>query len=130
MTGRTGRARELVLGALRQAGAFRSAQALHLELAQAGQRVSLATVYRNLQALAQDGQVDQVRVEGAESLYRTCAEVGHHHHVVCRVCGNSAAVSGPDFETWADLVAAAAGYSDVAHQFEITGLCGTCQATK
>ncbi|MDR1118276.1 MAG: transcriptional repressor, partial [Bifidobacteriaceae bacterium] len=47
-----GRARGLVLDGLRRAGAFRAAQALHLELVQAGQKVSLATVYRNLQALA------------------------------------------------------------------------------
>ncbi|MDR2379606.1 MAG: transcriptional repressor, partial [Bifidobacteriaceae bacterium] len=69
MTGRVGRARAIVLAGLKQAGAFRSAQALHLELAASGHRVSLATVYRNLQALTADGTVDQVRVEGAESLY-------------------------------------------------------------
>jgi Fur family ferric uptake transcriptional regulator len=117
----------LVLEGLRRAGAFRSAQALHLELVQSGQRVSLATVYRNLQALAADGLVDQVRVEGAETLYRVCAEEGHHHHVVCRSCGRSTAVTGPDFEAWADSVASAAGFTDVGHRLEITGLCRACR---
>ncbi|MDR2347027.1 MAG: transcriptional repressor [Bifidobacteriaceae bacterium] len=126
MTRRNTRARGLVLAALDRAGAFRSAQALHLELAAAGQRVSLATVYRNLQALALDGEVDQVRVEGAEALYRICGQRGHHHHVVCRVCGSSAPAAGPDFEAWADQVAKAAGFTQVTHSLEITGLCPAC----
>jgi Fur family ferric uptake transcriptional regulator len=117
----------MVLDALRRAGAFRSAQALHLELVQSGQKVSLATVYRNLQALAAEGLIDQVRVEGAETLYRVCAEEGHHHHVVCRACGKSAPVAGPDFEAWADAVAAA-GFTQVGHRLEITGLCPACHA--
>jgi Fur family ferric uptake transcriptional regulator len=117
-----------VLEGLRRSGAFRSAQALHIELANGGQRISLATVYRNLQALAAEGAIDQVRVEGAESLYRICGEEGHHHHVVCRSCGQSAAVNGPDFEAWADQVAAAAGYTQVNHRLEISGLCSACRA--
>ncbi|MDR2453251.1 MAG: transcriptional repressor [Bifidobacteriaceae bacterium] len=126
MTHRSGaRARGLVLEALRRAGAFRSAQALHLELAAAGQRVSLATVYRNLQALALEGQVDQV--DGAETLYRVCGEEGHHHHVVCRACGASAVADGPDFEAWAEQVARAAGFTQVRHSLEITGLCPACR---
>ncbi|MDR3361199.1 MAG: transcriptional repressor [Bifidobacteriaceae bacterium] len=127
MSTRVSRARTLVLDGLRRAGAFRSAQALHLELASAGQKVSLATVYRNLQALAAEGAVDQARVEGAESLYRLCAEEGHHHHVVCRSCGQSAPVVGPDFETWADQVAEAAGYTQVDHRLEINGICAACR---
>ncbi|MDR2565976.1 MAG: transcriptional repressor [Bifidobacteriaceae bacterium] len=125
---RTSKARVAVLDALRQAGAFRSAQALHHELRAAGHPMGLATVYRNLQILAEHGLVDQVRVEGAEALYRVCAEGGHHHHVICRSCGRSAAVTGPDFEVWADKVAAAAGYADVRHSLEISGICQACAA--
>jgi Fur family ferric uptake transcriptional regulator len=120
--------RTAVLRALRQAGAFRSAQSLHQELRAAGQPIGLATVYRNLQALAADGRVDQVRVEGAEALYRVCDEDGHHHHVICRSCGRSTAVTGPDFEVWAAQVAAAAGYAEIRHSLEISGLCPACVA--
>ncbi|MDR0366911.1 MAG: transcriptional repressor [Bifidobacteriaceae bacterium] len=126
MTQRITKARLAVLQALREAGAFRSAQALYHELALAGRPVSLATVYRNLQALAAEGQIDQVRVEGAEALYRVCEQEGHHHHVVCRSCGRSSAVTGPDFENWAHQVAKAAGYCDIRHALEITGLCAAC----
>jgi Fur family ferric uptake transcriptional regulator len=127
-TRRASKARAAVLTALREAGAFRSAQSLHQELLAAGHPIGLATVYRNLQVLAEDGLVDQVRVEGAEALYRVCAQDGHHHHVICRSCGRSAAVTGPDFEVWADKVAAAAGFTDIRHALEISGVCQACAA--
>ncbi|MDR2372543.1 MAG: transcriptional repressor [Bifidobacteriaceae bacterium] len=127
---RTSKSRAAVLSGLAQAGAFRSAQALHQELRAAGHPVGLATVYRNLQVLAEDGLVDQVRVEGAEALYRVCDQDGHHHHVICRSCGRSAAVTGPDFEVWADKVAAAAGFADIRHSLEISGICRDCVAAR
>ncbi|MDR1188071.1 MAG: transcriptional repressor [Bifidobacteriaceae bacterium] len=127
---RSSKARQTVLSALRQAGAFRSAQSLHRELAVAGSEIGLATVYRNLQALAEDGEVDQVRVEGAEALYRICDQDGHHHHVICRSCGRSVAVTGPDFEFWADNVAEAAGFAEVRHALEISGICRQCVAQR
>ncbi|MDR1442292.1 MAG: transcriptional repressor [Bifidobacteriaceae bacterium] len=127
-TRRSSKARQAVLEALRQAGAFRSAQSLHHDLLAAGEKIGLATVYRNLQALVEDGEVDQVRVEGAEALYRLCEQDGHHHHVICRSCGRSSAVTGPDFEVWADKVAAAAGFTDIRHSLEISGVCRACAA--
>jgi Fur family ferric uptake transcriptional regulator len=125
---RKSKSRTFVLDALREGGAFRSAQSLHQELRASGHPIGLATVYRNLQVLSEDGLVDQVRVEGAESIYRVCDQDGHHHHVICRSCGASAAVTGPDFELWADKVAAAAGFSDVRHALEISGICAACSA--
>ncbi|MDR2380062.1 MAG: transcriptional repressor [Bifidobacteriaceae bacterium] len=57
-----------------------------------------------------------------------CGQEGHHHHVVCRACGRSEPVSGPDFEAWADQVAQAAGFTEVTHALEIAGLCPACHA--
>ena len=51
-----------------------------------GTRVGLATVYRNLQAMALDGEVDVIRTPEGEAVYRSCS-TDHHHHVVCRSCG-------------------------------------------
>jgi Fur family ferric uptake transcriptional regulator len=48
---------------------------------------------------------------------------GHHHHLVCRVCGRSVAVEGPEVERWAETVAAAAGYTQISHTVELFGLC-------
>lgn len=106
---------------------FMSAQALHARLRAQGQTVGLATVYRTLQAMAIDGDLDMMRTGDGEAVYRRCS-TGHHHHLVCRMCGRTVEVEGPAVERWADKVGAENGFSDVVHTLEIFGTCSDCQA--
>ena len=122
---RTTRQRSAVIAALGDSDQFRSAQDLHLMLRQRGEDVGLSTVYRTLQGLAEIGEVDAFLRPDGETLYRRCAS-GHHHHLVCRVCGATVEVNGPAVERWADGVAAEYGYTDVSHTVEIVGVCPTC----
>ncbi|MEP7368822.1 MAG: transcriptional repressor, partial [Dermatophilaceae bacterium] len=100
---------------------FNSAQNLHARLRAQGQTVGLATVYRTLQAMATDGDVDMLRTEDGEAVYRRCNTARHHHHLVCRSCGRTVEVEGPAVESWADKVSAENGFSDVQHTLEIVG---------
>ena len=104
---------------------FHSAQDLHAMLRDRGERVGLTTVYRTLQALADAGEIDVMRLPGGDHLYRRCSD-GHHHHLVCRTCGRTVEVLGPAVESWASKVAAEHGFSDVAHTLEIFGTCAEC----
>jgi Fur family ferric uptake transcriptional regulator len=112
--------------ALAGADEFRSAQEIHAGLTAAGEPVGLATVYRNLQAMAADGEVDVIRTPDGEAVYRACATDTHHHHVVCRSCGLTVEVTGDVVERWAEAVAAEHGFSQVRHTVEIDGLCAEC----
>jgi len=120
-----------VEAALRDADGFRTAQDLFAELRRRGDRIGLTTVYRHLNMLAEQGSADVVHSAEGESQYRLCGvgtrsadEPGeHHHHLVCRVCGRSVEVSGPEVEAWADRVSAAAGYTEISHTLEVFGLC-------
>ena len=106
---------------------FMSAQNLHARLRTQGQSVGLATVYRTLQAMATDGDVDMLRTADGEAVYRQCSTGHHHHHLVCRSCGRTVEVQGPAVESWADKVSAEHGFSDVQHTLEIVGTCADCQ---
>ncbi|SCE97945.1 zinc uptake regulator, Fur family [Micromonospora coriariae] len=122
---RNTRQRSAVSALLAEMEGFHSAQDLHAMLRQRGERVGLTTVYRTLQGLADAGEIDVMRPPGGEHLYRRCSE-GHHHHLVCRACGNTVEVAGPAVESWADRVAAQHGYADVSHTLEIFGTCPAC----
>ncbi len=122
----------VIEAALRGADGFRTAQELFAQLREQGERIGLTTVYRYLNLLAEHRRADVVRSAEGEAQYRLCgpadsstgeATTGHHHHVVCRVCGRSVEVSGPEVEVWAEQAAAAAGYTDVSHTLEVFGLC-------
>jgi Fur family ferric uptake transcriptional regulator len=106
---------------------FRSAQDLHDELRRRGENIGLTTVYRTLQTLAATDQIDMVRTDNGESVYRRCAAPHHHHHLVCRECGSAVEVSGREVEAWAAEVAAAHGFTDVTHTIELFGTCADCR---
>lgn len=118
--------RRAVVEAMASFEDFRSAQEIHDLLGQRGEAVGLATVYRTLQRLAEAGEVDQLRTEDGEAIYRRCSHT-HHHHLVCRDCGRTVEVEGPAVERWTRSIAAEHGYDDVSHTLEIFGTCGSCR---
>jgi Fur family ferric uptake transcriptional regulator len=119
------RQRRAVAAVMESFDDFRSAQDIHDLLKRAGENVGLSTVYRTLTALADGGEVDVLRTEDGEALYRRCSGK-HHHHLVCRACGRTVEVEGPAVERWADSVAAEHGFVDVSHTLEIFGTCRDC----
>ena len=124
--GRPTRQRRAVAEVLGSFSDFRSAQEIHELLAQRGETVGLATVYRTLQRLAEAGEVDLLRTEEGETIYRRCSPA-HHHHLVCRTCGATVEVEGPAVERWTRAIAEEHGYADVSHTLEIFGVCGSCR---
>ncbi len=103
---------------------FHGAKELHAMLRARGEQVGLSTVYRILQTMAEDAEVDTLQQVG-EVLYRRCSPA-HHHHVVCRRCGRTIEVEGAEVERWAATVAAQHGFVDVIHQLEVFGTCPGC----
>ncbi len=115
-----------MLSVLAADDSFRSAQDLHTELRRQGHRIGLTTVYRHLQALAEQSEVDAARTDDGEVIYRRCGTATHHHHLVCRSCGYTVEISGREVEAWMKRVANAESFTDVAHTVEIFGTCATC----
>lgn len=123
------RGRQRVVAALREVDGPRSAAELHEVLAPA---VPLSSLYRSLSVMADAGVLAPhhsakgvTRYELAEWL------VGHHHHLVCVLCGAVDDVElPPELErTLESLVATAAASSRFAaagHALEIDGLCAEC----
>jgi Fur family transcriptional regulator, ferric uptake regulator len=124
---RTTRQRSAVAAVFETLEGFHSAQEVHARLRTAGDGVGLSTVYRAVQALADDGELDSIRTDSGEALYRRCS-TQHHHHLVCRHCGRTVEVAGPTVEAWADRVAGENGFADVSHTLEIVGTCAECRA--
>jgi Fur family ferric uptake transcriptional regulator len=104
---------------------FRTAQQIHDDLRHLGERIGLTTVYRTLQLMTDAGELDAIRTNEGETAYRRCS-TGHHHHLVCRICGRTVEVSGPAVERWANTVAEEYGFREISHDLEIFGTCDTC----
>jgi Fur family ferric uptake transcriptional regulator len=126
LAGRPTRQRRAVADVLTTFDDFRSAQEIHALLAERGETVGLATVYRTLQLLADTGEVDMLRSEDGEAIYRRCSTT-HHHHLVCRACGRTVEVEGPAVEKWTHAIAAEHDFADLSHTLEIFGTCPSCR---
>lgn len=120
--------REAVRAQLSEARGFVSAQQLHAELRAGGSTIGLATVYRNLAQLAEGGDADSLQSPEGENLFRACASSGHHHHLICRTCGDARELEAQAVEEWASRVGAEYGFSDIEHVVDLFGLCEKCRA--
>lgn len=85
-------------------------------------RMGLATVYRTVRALTDEGWLVPVEMPGEPQRYE-CAGKGHHHHFNCSQCGRTFEVEGcpTGLETMVP-----AGFKMEAHEVFIYGLCGEC----
>ncbi len=117
--------RQAIAKRLEELSSFVSAQQLHESLSTSGSKIGLATVYRTLQVLSEEGAVDILRTD-SELLYRSCNSTEHHHHLVCRMCGKAVEVAGPQIETWAKQIASESDFVDVEHTVELMGTCSEC----
>lgn len=126
---RSTRQRAAVVDLLAGIDDFRTAQELYDELRRRGDEIGLTTVYRTLQSLCEAGEVDVLRTESGEAMYRRCS-AHHHHHLVCRHCGRTVEIEGLAVERWAEKMAAGNGFSEVSHTVEIVGTCASCAAER
>ena len=121
--------REAVRASLAEVQGFVSAQQLFALLRDEGSTIGLATVYRNLAQLAESGEADSLQSPEGENLFRSCS-TGHHHHLICRTCGDTRELEASVVEQWASAVGAEHGFSDIKHIVDLFGICGRCRAAK
>jgi Fur family transcriptional regulator, ferric uptake regulator len=84
--------------------------------------VGLATVYRHLRVLADQGRVDTLRGAGGQTLYRLRRD-NCTHHLACRLCGRTVEVDGQAVREWGSWVALLTGFTLTGCMVELTGVC-------
>lgn len=119
--------REKIIALLVESQSFLSSQEIHKLLTRQETSIGLATVYRQLEGLVEQGRADAIVSPSGERLYRHCGQAEtHHHHIICRVCGAATELNFPEVETITQSLGKRYKYKDVTHSLEIFGVCLAC----
>lgn len=120
------RQRDQILQSLCETKRHPTAQELFAMVRRRMPRISLATVYRNLEQLADAGLV--LRLDGGPSR-RYDGDLSSHAHVRCEICGATADLDGVKPESLVTLptLGIDSGYRISGYSVEFTGHCPQCQ---
>lgn len=101
-----------------------SAQSLHQKLQKKEKRVGLATVYRALKVLQQQGKVQSRSLANGESVYSITS--AHRHHLTCVNCGRSMPLSSCPVHELEKELSRSEKFQIFYHTLEFFGLCQNC----
>ena len=122
---RNSKKRNAILECLRQTDSHPCAEWVYERLKPTFPDLSLATVYRNLRLLQQEGTIDTLGVVCGQE--RFDGDISAHSHAVCRVCGKvfdlPCAVLPED---WLKNAAERTGFSLSDCAVQLTGVCKDC----
>lgn len=102
-----------------------TAEELYRELNEQGHAISLATVYRNLRTLAQEGKVRELHGAGPD---RFDPNTHPHYHLLCLACGRVYDVETP-YQNALDHLPLPPGFHVHRHELTFMGLCPKCEET-
>ena len=117
--------RQVILEELRKVNSHPTADELFQIVRLRLPRISLGTVYRNLERLSNAGEVRKLKTLGNQA--RFDGDMHSHYHLHCTQCGALADVEGVAYKPPLAKTAAATGYVVEDYILEFRGICPECQ---
>lgn len=88
-------------------------------------KLALTTVYRSLEAFAEDGILS--RSMNDDGVARYILSEGHRHYLTCIECKKTVPLHGCPFEQLEEQLVRETGFSISEHRMEFFGKCPNCQ---
>ena len=118
--------RAIILEELRSVTSHPTADELYALVKKRLPRISLATVYRNLETLTQAGMVSKLAIRGRQK--RFDGNLSLHDHITCTVCSRIDDIfPGEDDAQAAPLPPVKLGYKLSEMRVHYYGICPECQ---
>ena len=118
--------RDAILSELRSVTTHPTAEDIYKRLRVRMPKISIGTVYRNLEQLSAAGIIR--KLELSDRLRRFDGDLTPHFHRRCCSCGEVSDIPAERLDALlGELAAAAARHSCSGYQVEFTGVCGKCR---
>lgn len=116
--------RQIIIEELKKVTSHPTADQLYEMVRKKLPKISLSTVYRNLETLSAEGMVLKLDSAGAQK--RFDATVENHYHIRCNRCGRVDDVHMETIPEIEEIAKMRSNYKLVAHTIEFTGICPEC----
>jgi len=120
------RPRRLILKILADSQVPLTAHHIFMRITEADGTGGLATVYRNLKLLEQNGLVQKTGLLAGQALY-SLADGDHQHHLICLGCRKTVPLADCPLETYSRQVGEKEGFTVTTHKMELYGWCRDCR---
>ena len=120
--------RRVILDELRRYNNHPSADELYERVRSRLPRISLGTVYRNLEVLSELGEIQKLELSG--SLKRFDGIPTKHYHIRCIECDRVDDAPIAPLNQIEDELYGATVFEIIGHNLEFTGLCPACTRKK
>ena len=101
-----------------------TAEEVYFEVKKDNPSVGQATVFRNMNKMAEEGILLRIEVPGGASRYEMIAP--KHYHAKCMKCGNLFDVEMDYIPDLANRIKNANGFQFSGHDIIFTGICSSC----
>ena len=117
--------RQLIQVILKQADTHLDADEIYQQARQRSPRISLSTIYRNLQLFKELGLVEEHQF-GNRRCYEPAPQA-KHHHMVCLGCGRVFEFKCPLTESLKSTISKEEGFWVTDTEVRLSGYCPDCQ---
>ena len=117
--------RQLILDEIRKLKSHPTADEMYQVLRKKMPRISLGTVYRNLETLSRTGLLRKIDVGGTQK--RFDGDISDHHHVRCTKCSRVDDLFIDADKSLTKKAALATDFEISRHNIEFIGLCPNCK---
>ena len=118
--------RQVVLEELKKVSSHPTAAELYEITRRRLPKISLGTIYRNLELLAQMGHIRKLEIGGSEA--RFDGNVTEHYHIRCIRCGRVDDVHDMPAELLKREIKNLNGYEVLGYNLEFVGICPACRS--
>jgi Fur family ferric uptake transcriptional regulator len=117
--------REMVIQVIAHSGRHMTAEEVYGEIRSRSSSVNIATVYRTLEMLVENGLASRSDLGGGRTVYAT-GEHGPHVHLVCTHCGRTFEVEDLGVDGLLSEILEKHGFDCTPRHFTINGICREC----
>lgn len=122
---RSTKPRRIILEELKKVASHPTADEIYNLVRERLPRVSLGTVYRNLEIMAGSGLIMKLEIAGTQRRYDGTTD--HHYHIRCEICGKVDDIQIKPLNNIEREVKGATAYDISGHRLEFRGLCPACK---